>query len=538
MQDDQLDTCDHVFYPSMWRRGEEAVPDEPIDCSIESVENYDNCKYHIGSDKANKDPADLFVDLLNEDEKVFGVKFKNIILDEDNLQNITVNSAVLRNAQINQLKIKNGDVGFELTLMGCRINKYSEYHTRVLSPRQYVNCRFYEKFHFRPSEINSKIDIEHSKISNNIEVTGNFNSPININNCDVDDSLHIHSSQFTDCFNLHESYIRGNIEISSSEFLSDLSIHDCELPLYIKVLSTKINNLICTSSQGLPTLFDFDGNSSIENGSITPGESNSIYYDFSHCTLGKVSLEDTDPELKNFLFKDTKYDGFDFYQIYDELNNIGHEIHKFGYSYDEFNYHYIYSDMNPVIENSFDTQTAFKNQVETYTRAKNCAKSSGINDSASSFFVNQKKSEKALDQARRTESNISHKKRYKLWKGIQKNRFLKWSCLYGENPMYPLYWSGATILGYSLTYPYVGISSDGNTVIRNNLCILDCQITKNSIDIWFDSVYISIATFSSVGTNTYYFETLLSRIIIGSEAVLGALLIALFVFTLGRQMGR
>jgi len=219
---------------------------------------------------------------------------------------------------------------------------------------------------------------------------------------------------------VENSAIRGDIKISSSTFSSDLEIHECSLPLSIDISNTQIEEIICTTNRGLPTLFNFDGRSSIYAGNISPCRENSVYYDLSHSTLGDVSFENPDPHLENYLFKDTKYNGFDFYQVNNKLSRIGHKIHKFGYSGEEFNYTWLYDDMSPVVENSFESQTSFKNQVETYTRAKNCAKSTGINDSASSFFVNQKKAELKLNQARRTEDNISTRRKYKLWRSVQK----------------------------------------------------------------------------------------------------------------------
>jgi len=104
--------------------------------------------------------------------------------------------------------------------------------------------------------------------------------------------------------------------------------------------------------------------------------------------------------------------------------------------------------------------------------------------------------------------------------------------------MYPLYLSVGIMTAYSFLYSYVGITGPDGTKLYNQPCLLECQISQKSFSIWLDSMYVSIATFSSVGTNSYSFNSLLPRIIAGSEALIGALLIALFVFTLGRQMGR
>lgn len=106
---------------------------------------------------------------------------------------------------------------------------------------------------------------------------------------------------------------------------------------------------------------------------------------------------------------------------------------------------------------------------------------------------------------------------------------------YGEGHWNVLLSLGVVTLFYSLLYPIWGIQLDGDP-IRYSLSIQD--IISGSfhfdLDIWFTSLYFSVVTFTTLGYGDIR-PMGFSQYIAASEAVIGASLMALLVFVLGRR---
>jgi hypothetical protein len=101
--------------------------------------------------------------------------------------------------------------------------------------------------------------------------------------------------------------------------------------------------------------------------------------------------------------------------------------------------------------------------------------------------------------------------------------FLKHSCGYGEKPLRVMRNSLISVLGFAFAYFFTNsINLSGNSVLRNIL----------------QSIYFSTITFTTLGYGDIHPINDAGRVLAMSEAVLGAIFIALFIFVFGRKMMR
>jgi uncharacterized protein YjbI with pentapeptide repeats len=96
--------------------------------------------------------------------------------------------------------------------------------------------------------------------------------------------------------------------------------------------------------------------------------------------------------------------------------------------------------------------------------------------------------------------------------------------------------SGLSILFFGLVYPLTGLANNSKTMIQ--LTAGDLTSGRAIATDLLYGLYFSIITFSTIGYGDYYPATLLSRYVAGFQSIIGALLIALLVFVLGRRVKR
>ncbi|MDL0143640.1 pentapeptide repeat-containing protein [Halobacterium salinarum] len=106
---------------------------------------------------------------------------------------------------------------------------------------------------------------------------------------------------------------------------------------------------------------------------------------------------------------------------------------------------------------------------------------------------------------------------------------------YGEGHWNVLFSLGVVTLLYSLIYPIWGIQQ-GNKVLRYSVTLNGILSGDLYIDweIWVNSIYFSVVTFTTLGYGDIQ-PVGFAKYIAASEAVIGASLMALLVFVLGRR---
>jgi len=128
-----------------------------------------------------------------------------------------------------------------------------------------------------------------------------------------------------------------------------------------------------------------------------------------------------------------------------------------------------------------------------------------------------------------------------------------WSCFcnaiygYGEKPCNVVISAGVIMIFFALLFSSIGISNPeiidlkGITVNQNTGNIVDSAskglLKNNVIRNISDSLYFSTITFTTLGYGDFRPLEGLGRILAGSEAFIGAFMMALFVYTFARRTG-
>ena len=103
---------------------------------------------------------------------------------------------------------------------------------------------------------------------------------------------------------------------------------------------------------------------------------------------------------------------------------------------------------------------------------------------------------------------------------------------HGESVKRVVYWSIGVILACALAYPFTGGIATGNEVFRAT------SLSALSLGLVLRSLYFSTVTFTTLGYGDYHPVGEWSKALAGAESLAGALLVALFVFVLGRRVAR
>jgi uncharacterized protein YjbI with pentapeptide repeats len=236
------------------------------------------------------------------------------------------------------------------------------------------------------------------------------------------------------------------------------------------------------------TTVDCSGTETISGAVSTAGDS--IVYDMSDAVVGEIDL--VDERFQSLRFQDTTFDGFDFGTYKEELAATDWTLHD------------TTADRSPA-------------QLENlYLRAKNGAQQIGENKVASEFFRREVKYRRAGHAKRAREATGTDRLRAAgRWVA---NAILDASSGFGERPSRPIVLSAVLILVFAGLYlllgvqlPYVGL-----------LGYLTFSV----------EAFVALIVGEPQTTNTVV------SFLVAIEGLVGAFIIALFVFTLTRSLNR
>lgn len=116
----------------------------------------------------------------------------------------------------------------------------------------------------------------------------------------------------------------------------------------------------------------------------------------------------------------------------------------------------------------------------------------------------------------------------------------RWLTNHGESIQHLLRAWAATIIGAGILYPFVGgVSDNGNTYqIRLASEWPTVADLAGATEVLLRSLYFSTITFTTIGYANVAPNGVGSRILVGIESLIGAILVALFVYVLGRRVAR
>ncbi|WP_169315611.1 pentapeptide repeat-containing protein [Halogranum rubrum] len=163
-----------------------------------------------------------------------------------------------------------------------------------------------------------------------------------------------------------------------------------------------------------------------------------------------------------------------------------------------------------------------------YRRLENLHEKNALADSTRQYHISKQEAQRKLDY--RNEN-------YGRYAVATLNRYLT---NHGESIQRLLSAWIITIVGAGILYPFVGGIFDDGTLYRLRLTAEWPTIASliEVGDVILRGLYFSIITFTTIGYANVAPNGVGSRILVGIESLFGGILIALFVYVLGRRVGR
>lgn len=229
---------------------------------------------------------------------------------------------------------------------------------------------------------------------------------------------------------------------------------------------------------------------------------------FQNATLGNASLQDAN-------LSDAKLfgAGLEGAQINTETTLLGdtlpYEDKEFVYNTEKT----IFGQIEDKIQRIGTTSsTQYNRSGEVYEKLQELSKDNNIPDQARVFYLRKK-------DIRRQQASYPHRLKQELsWLVTE----------YADNPYRIIGSSLLTIIIFSIFYPIAGMSNSVNNdrIIFNFGWSLEASI---------ESLYFSTVNFTSLGAGKWYPTGIGGEVLAGIQSLLGAVMLALLVFVLGRR---
>jgi uncharacterized protein YjbI with pentapeptide repeats len=245
----------------------------------------------------------------------------------------------------------------------------------------------------------------------------------------------------------------------------------------------------------------------VSSGRLDQPDDGRALYDLTEATVGDLDLDCTPSTFDRYRFYRTGFSGFPFAAYRDLLRANGWRIHDY---------------LGDAPDDVEDLEI-------TYLKAKQGATSVGDNESAAAFFIREMEFRRgryarhALDAEYATTHRAGAAVRWAT------NAFLGGLAGYGERPGRVLFAALVVILGSGVAYPALGGLDAGAGIVT---------YASDGVGAALDGIYFSVVTFTTLGLGDVEPVGSLARLVVGTEALAGAFLTALFVFALGRSVTR
>jgi uncharacterized protein YjbI with pentapeptide repeats len=247
----------------------------------------------------------------------------------------------------------------------------------------------------------------------------------------------------------------------------------------------------------------------VRDGRLDQPPSGDAYYDLTGATLGDVAIDCGADTLDHFRFYRTEYDGFSFADYREFFRRNDWLLH--------------------VYAGEAEDGVTLDGLERTYLEAKQGASDVGDHENASAFFVRELRYRRRRYGEHAADSSRSVGHRFDASLRWLTNAFLDVVAGYGERPQRTVVAAVTAILASALLYPALGGLVVGDRLVTYGTAGLSALP---------DSLYFSVATFTTLGLGDVQPAGGLSKLVAASEAISGAFLAALLVFALGRRVSR
>jgi len=448
-------------------------------------------------------------------------------------------------AELNDLDFRNVVCKGPASFRGVEFIGETQFMNAVFKDRAIFTGSTIENGDFRQSKFKGAANFHDSKFSGDTKFARTVFEDVSILTEIEADHMDFNQARYDSELNLSESYINDylkfdavniqNLRLSNTTIgdyssfkfcnIKELHSHDMTFHHGSTFYGSKINLLHFEISE-LPKSLYFDfGNCSIQNGYFSIDDPHKSIIDLTDSLIGSVDIHSGDENPFEYLnINRTDFDGFDFTDFRDELEEINWDIHQ-----DQ-------QGASPSIVIEGDEATPSPAQTpsdleKTYLKAKNGAIQSGDSTSASEFLIKEMKYKRKRNWKSLQSKEANYKDKLFNCGNILINMFLDITCGFGEKLYRIVGWSIFTIIFGAILYPMIG-GIAGNTSSASSIG----DVTL--IGTFTESLYFSLVTFSTVGYGDVYPDGTWVKLAAGLEALIGGFLIALFVYSLGKQASR
>lgn len=247
----------------------------------------------------------------------------------------------------------------------------------------------------------------------------------------------------------------------------------------------------------------------VQDGRFDQPPSGDAYYDLTGATLGDIAIDCGADTLDHFRFYRTEYDDFSFADYREFFRQNDWLLH--------------------VYAGEAEDNVTLDGLERTYLEAKQGASDVGDHENASAFFVRELRYRRRRYGDHATDNSRAARHRFDASLRWLTNAFLDVVAGYGERPQRTVVTAMAVILASALLYPLLGGLTVGGRLVT---------YATEGVGALPDSLYFSVATFTTLGLGDVQPAGGLSKFVAATEAISGAFLAALLVFALGRRVSR
>lgn len=289
-------------------------------------------------------------------------------------------------------------------------------------------------------------------------------------------------------------------------------------------------------------------NSLISSGKINTKGGTPPLYDFTMASLGEVTFLDGADIFDYCKFRNTSFDDFNFTHHNLILSDNNYNLHHWkGYNFEG------------IGEKKMGLTPG---EIEsTYLKAKNAAADSGDRKAAAEFFIKEmifrrKKYEKIIrgdtrslqDNNSLIEEDFSDKVSEFTKGGDVRTRIGaigKWignwvlyqTCGYGERLWRVIYISGVVVTVFGILFATVTEGTSGvSDLATDGINSMGTLLSPQGLVVILKNIYFSLITFTTLGYGDIRPVGRAAGTLAGLESFIGALLVALVVFVLGRRV--
>jgi hypothetical protein len=383
--------------------------------------------------------------------------------------------------------------------------------------------------------------INKTDIHGDAEICGIFKNRFYITESRFGGILYINKSMFHNGLELSNSEFWNSLLLESSEINGEFSLHPITTDYLVYVSECDIDqvNLSFDSiSNNLVRIYYSD----IDSGILRQQKQGQTYIDFSYSTLGKIDLVMEDDSMDTLHIYDCEFTEFDFTKLQNQLKESDWHLHDFGLDWEAANskiQQNLSTSKARVPHRAYVDQFHLRNYVETYIKAKERASRQGDSRSASEFLINEMRAKKKKRAHHLSTSDFGISERVLHNIAQLKNVFLDYSCGFGEKPWKAAGWAaGIPIVTGLILFPLLGGVKDSNTGQQLAFSLNGQLDPLFAVEVLGANLYFSILTFSTIGSSLYTPATTWSHMLMAIQSLLGPFFVALFVFTLGKQVTR